>query len=73
MRLLHLFGLPPAASTYAADIDFGLRLLFASIVFVFFSWSVYLAYLVFRYRNKLNLGLPKCVVYSLTNPKQVKT
>ncbi len=52
MRLLHIFGLPPAASTYAADIDFGLRLLFASIIFIFFSWSVYLAYLVFRYRNK---------------------
>ena len=52
MNLLHFFGLPPAASTYAADIDFGLRLTFGAIVFVFFSWSVYLAYLVFRYRNK---------------------
>ena len=52
MNLLHLFGLPPAASSYASDIDFGLRITFAAIIFVFFSWSVYLAYLVFRYRKK---------------------
>lgn len=53
------FNFPPEASSYAGEIDFGIRLLQWSMLLIFVTWGVYMAYLLFRYRRRA--GVPAAV------------
>ena len=44
------WGLPAAASTYAAGIDRSLRLLHEAMFLIFLLWTLYMAWCLFRYR-----------------------
>lgn len=46
------WGLPPAASTYAGEIDFGIKLIHWAMLFIFVLWGVFFAYLLVRYRRR---------------------
>ena len=44
--------LPPAASSHAAGIDFVMLLVHGLMLLLFVGWSVYLAYVLFRFRQR---------------------
>ncbi len=46
------WGLPAAASTYAGEIDFGIKLIHWAMLFIFVLWGVFFAYLLVRYRRR---------------------
>ena len=45
-------GLPPAASSYAHEIDFGLWLIHAAMIGIFVLWGIFFTYLLIRYRRR---------------------
>ena len=45
-------GLPPAASSYASDIDWLMGLLHAVMIFIFVAWGIFFVYCLFRYRAR---------------------
>lgn len=46
------WGLPVAASTIAKDIDFGIYLIHAAMIFIFVAWGIFFTYLLIRYRRR---------------------
>lgn len=50
----YTFGLPVAASTYAARVDAALRLLHIGMVTVFVLWTLFFVYCLIRYRKGKN-------------------
>lgn len=50
------WGLPPAASSYADRIDFGIRLIHWAMVGIFVLWSIFFIYLLLKYRKRA--GIP---------------
>lgn len=50
------FGLPVAASTYAAKIDFGIYLIHAAMAAIFVLWGIFFTYLLVKYRKRA--GVP---------------
>lgn len=46
------WGLPIAASTYAKDIDFGMRLIHWAMFTIFILWSIFFVYLLVRYKRR---------------------
>jgi cytochrome c oxidase subunit II len=46
------WGLPIAASTYAKDIDFGIRLIHWAMITIFVLWAIFFTYLLIRYRRR---------------------
>jgi cytochrome c oxidase subunit II len=46
------WGLPPAASSYASDIDWLMGLLHAVMIFIFVAWGIFFIYCLFRYRAR---------------------
>ncbi len=46
------WGLPIAASTYAQDIDFGIRLIHYAMFTIFILWGIFFTYLLIRYRRR---------------------
>jgi cytochrome c oxidase subunit II len=44
--------LPIAASTYARDIDFGIRLIHLAMLTIFVLWAIFFTYLLVRYRRR---------------------
>jgi cytochrome c oxidase subunit 2 len=46
------WGLPIAASTYARDIDFGIRLIHWAMLTIFVLWSIFFVYLLVRYKKR---------------------
>src|SRR3954467_10824864 len=50
----YTFGLPVAASTYAARVDFALRLLHVGMMVIFVLWSLFFIYCLVRYRRSRN-------------------
>ena len=46
------WGLPIQASTYAAKIDFGIKLLHGAMFLIFIVWGVFFTYLLIRYRRR---------------------
>ena len=46
------WGLPIAASTYARDIDFGIRLIHWAMITIFVLWSIFFVYLLVRYKRR---------------------
>ncbi len=46
------WGLPVAASTYARDIDFGIRLIHYAMFAIFILWGIFFTYLLIRYRRR---------------------
>jgi cytochrome c oxidase subunit 2 len=46
------WGLPIAASTYARDIDFGIRLIHWAMLTIFVLWSIFFVYLLIRYKRR---------------------
>lgn len=46
------WGLPVAASTYAAKIDFGIWLIHAAMLAIFVLWGIYFTHLLIRYRAR---------------------
>ena len=46
------WGLPIAASTYAKDIDFGIRLIHWAMFTIFFLWAIFFVYLLIRYKRR---------------------
>jgi cytochrome c oxidase subunit 2 len=46
------WGLPVAASTYARDIDFGIRLIHWAMLTIFVLWSIFFVYLLVRYKRR---------------------
>lgn len=46
------WGLPVAASTFAGDIDFGIKLIHASMFVIFGLWALFFTYLLIRYRRR---------------------
>jgi cytochrome c oxidase subunit 2 len=50
------WGLPESASTYAGEIDLGIRLIHWAMLGIFAAWGAYLAYLLVRYRHREGVG-----------------
>src|SRR5687767_8809802 len=46
------WGLPIAASTYAEQIDFGIRLIHWAMIGIFVLWGIFFAYLLVRYKAR---------------------
>jgi cytochrome c oxidase subunit II len=46
------WGLPIAASTYAQDIDFGIKLIHYAMIAIFVLWGIFFTYLLIRYRQR---------------------
>ena len=46
------WGLPVAASTYAKDIDFGIRLIHFAMFAIFILWGIFFTYLLIKYRRR---------------------
>ncbi len=46
------WGLPVAASTYARDIDFGIRLIHWAMLTIFILWAIFFTYLLVRYKKR---------------------
>ncbi|MBI4374929.1 MAG: hypothetical protein HY549_00610 [Elusimicrobia bacterium] len=46
------WGLPIAASSYAKDIDFGIRIIHWAMIAIFVLWGIFFTYLLIRYRRK---------------------
>ena len=46
------WGLPVAASTYAHDIDFGIRIIHYAMFAIFILWGIFFTYLLVRYRRR---------------------
>jgi len=46
------WGLPVAASTYARDIDFGIRLIHWAMFTIFILWAIFFTYLLIRYKKR---------------------
>lgn len=46
------WGLPIAASTYAEQIDFGIRLIHWAMLGIFVLWGIFFAYLLVRYKAR---------------------
>src|SRR5690242_3184703 len=46
------WGLPVAASTYARDIDFGIRLIHWAMFTIFILWAIFFTCLLIRYRRR---------------------
>ena len=46
------WGLPVAASTYAQDIDFGIRVIHWAMFAIFILWGIFFTYLLIRYRHR---------------------
>ena len=45
-------GLPPAASSYASDIDWLMRLLHTVMISIFVAWGIFFIYCLIRYRAR---------------------
>ncbi|MBI5629499.1 MAG: hypothetical protein HY921_01305 [Elusimicrobia bacterium] len=52
MNSNYSMGLPIAASTFAKDIDFGLKLIHVAMLVIFVLWGIFFAYLLVRYRRR---------------------
>ena len=52
MNSNYSWGLPVAASTIAKDIDFGIYLIHAAMIFIFVAWGIFFTYLLLRYRRR---------------------
>ncbi|OGR85330.1 MAG: hypothetical protein A3J74_05365 [Elusimicrobia bacterium RIFCSPHIGHO2_02_FULL_57_9] len=48
----NFLGLPLAASTFADDIDFGIRLIHYAMFAIFILWGIFFTYLILRYRRR---------------------
>lgn len=46
------WGLPLAASTFAGDVDRGIRLIHVSMVTIFVAWAAVFVWMLFRYRAR---------------------
>jgi cytochrome c oxidase subunit 2 len=46
------WGLPESASTYAGEIDWGIKAIHWAMLLIFVVWGVYLAYLLVRYKRR---------------------
>ncbi len=46
------WGLPEAASTFAPEIDFGIKLLHWAMLIIFVLWGIFFTYLLIRYRKR---------------------
>lgn len=46
------WGLPIAASTYAEQIDFGIRLIHYAMFAIFILWGIFFTYLLIKYRRR---------------------
>jgi cytochrome c oxidase subunit 2 len=46
------WGLPLAASTYAGEIDFGIRLIHWAMLAIFVLWGIFFTYLLIKYRRR---------------------
>ena len=46
------WGLPRAASTYAQDIDSGIRIIHWAMIAIFVLWGIFFTYLLIRYRRR---------------------
>ncbi|MDE2038557.1 MAG: cupredoxin domain-containing protein [Elusimicrobia bacterium] len=52
MKSIYGWGLPVEASTYAKDVDFGIRLIHAAMFTIFILWAIFFVYLLVRYRRR---------------------
>lgn len=48
----NFLGLPLAASSYAKDVDFGIRLIHWTMFAIFILWGIFFTYLLIRYRRR---------------------
>lgn len=46
------WGLPAAASTYAGQIDFGIRVIHWAMLLIFVLWGIFFTYLLVKYRRR---------------------
>lgn len=46
------WGLPVAASTFAGEIDFGIRIIHWAMILIFVLWGIFFTYLLIRYRRR---------------------
>ena len=46
------WGLPVAASTFAGDIDWGIKIIHVAMVGIFVLWGIFFTYLLIRYRQR---------------------
>lgn len=50
------WGLPLAASTFAGEIDFGIRLIHWAMLLIFVLWGIFFTYLLIRYRRRAGVS-----------------
>lgn len=46
------WGLPVQASSFAAEVDFGINLIQGAMIAIFILWGIFFAYLLWRYRKR---------------------